>query len=151
MSSRCKTDVKKTRIQKRGGLFHSYIAKPIGILCKSQITLKRFEEKKRQTPFVPYLLVDRPEEVDLICQTFQLGLQLNLVHVGLIHILVKQTCSLNRHAKQKELNCTRRSISAEISGVITDVTFLMRTKSFSHSVRLLISSSYLSIEEKEEF
>lgn len=37
--------------------------------------------------FVPYLLIDRPEEVNLICQTLQLSLQLNLIHVGLIDIL----------------------------------------------------------------
>lgn len=34
-----------------------------------------------------YLLIDRPKEVDLICQTLQLGLQLNLIHVGLVNIL----------------------------------------------------------------
>lgn len=37
--------------------------------------------------FVPYLLIDRSEEVNLICQTLQLSLQLNLIHVGLIDIL----------------------------------------------------------------
>lgn len=36
---------------------------------------------------MPYLFIDGPKEVDLICQTLQLGLQLNLIHVGLINIL----------------------------------------------------------------
>ena len=34
-----------------------------------------------------YLFIDLPEEVDLVGQTLKLGLQLNLVHVGLIHVL----------------------------------------------------------------
>lgn len=37
--------------------------------------------------FLTYLLIDWPEEVDFICQTLKLGLQLNLIHVGLIYIL----------------------------------------------------------------
>lgn len=37
--------------------------------------------------FVTYLLIDRPEEVNLISQTLQLGLQLDLIHVGFIYIL----------------------------------------------------------------
>lgn len=38
----------------------------------------------------PYLLVDGPEEVDLICETLQLGLKLHFIHVGLIHILLDE-------------------------------------------------------------
>lgn len=43
--------------------------------------------KGEENGLVPYLLVDRPEEVDFICETLQLGLQLYLIHVGLIDIL----------------------------------------------------------------
>lgn len=46
--------------------------------------------EKEAAIVAPYLLVDGPEEVDLICETLQLGLQLHLIHVGLIHILLDE-------------------------------------------------------------
>lgn len=42
-----------------------------------------------ETLGVIYLLKDLPEEVYLISKAFQFGLQLNLIHVGLINILQK--------------------------------------------------------------
>lgn len=36
---------------------------------------------------MPYLLIDLPQEVNFIGQALQLSLQLNFVHVGLIHVL----------------------------------------------------------------
>ena len=41
-----------------------------------------------------YLFIDLPEEVDLVGQTLQLGLQLHLVHVGLIHVLPRKVREL---------------------------------------------------------
>lgn len=38
-----------------------------------------------------YLIIDLPEEVDLICKALQLGFQLDLIHIGLIHILENTT------------------------------------------------------------
>lgn len=58
--------------------------------------------RKQTALIVPYLLVDRPEEVDLICQTLQLGLQLDLIHVGLIDIL-QPTQVFVRMSYRKEL------------------------------------------------
>lgn len=37
----------------------------------------------------PHRLMESPQEVDLICQSIHLGLQLHFVHVGSIHILEK--------------------------------------------------------------
>ena len=45
-----------------------------------------------------YLFIDLPEEVDLVGQTLKLGLQLNLVHVGLIHVLP--------HTVRENVRCT---------------------------------------------
>lgn len=97
--------------------------------------------RKQTASIVPYLLVDRPEEVDLICQTLQLGLQLDLIHVGLIDIL-QPTQVFVRMSYCKELKGSSWEKKLQLEDKLI-LTFLMRTKSFSHSVRLLISSSYL--------
>lgn len=39
---------------------------------------------------MPYLLIDLPQEVNFIGQALQLSLQLNFVHVGLIHVLLNE-------------------------------------------------------------
>lgn len=55
---------------------------------------QHIKKKERKCHLQIYLVINLPEEVDLICKALQLGFQLDLVHIGLVHIL-ENTIILN--------------------------------------------------------
>lgn len=53
------------------------------------------ERQRKREMGVTYCIIENSQEVDLICQTVCLGLQFNLIHVGSIYILTKESTTWN--------------------------------------------------------
>lgn len=71
---------------------------------------ERETDRARETEMemgVTYCIVENSQEVDLICQTVCLGLQFNLIHVGSVYILTKEstTCNWVISLAQQSLLC----------------------------------------------